>query len=183
MSPVQQANTFLATRIPYLRHSSSNSTDSGCPLLEDKIASLSPTPSPRTNMESLMTSNRTKLANFWERSVVSNTAETTTWSTYKDGFKSTVKRGGFQPVRRQFGSEQSLSDDRVAHFHDVTRRAAAERLVGPFGGTDDSRVGAWSVGDYRLHRASVGSDCSDLMDKTPSSPQARRRESLTEYFV
>jgi len=154
---------------PMLRHSSSNSTDSGCPLFEDKIASLSPTPSPR----STLSSNRNKLASFWENSVGTGSSSTEVplaWLSGKDGGRSA---SCFKP----FGSENSLTvvkNDRLSHFLDVTRRAAAEKK--PRAGSDTPA---------RRHRASTGSDCSDLLDReNPLSPlQPRRRESFTEYFV
>lgn len=154
---------------PYLRHSSSNSTDSGCPLFEDKVASLSPTPSPHSTIETL-SSNRNKLASFWERSIGTGTSTTEVplaWLSNKDGGRSA---SCFQP----FGSENSLSvvkNDRLSHFLDLTKRAAAEK-------NPRSRL-------ERRHRASTGSDCSDLLDReNPLSPlQPRRRESFTEYFV
>ena len=152
----------------FLRHSSSNSTDSGCPL-QDKVASLSPTPSPHSTVGTL-SSNRNKLASFWEKSI--GTGRSTTevplaWLSNKDGGRTA---SCFQP----FGSENSLSvvkNDRLSHFLDVTRRAAAEKKP-------RSRL-------ERRHRASTGSDCSDLLDReNPLSPQQpRRRESFTEYFV
>merc|ERR1711962_8751 len=154
----------------YLRHSSSNSTDSGCPLLEqDKVASLSPTPSPHGTIDTL-SSNRNKLASFWEKSIGTGSSTTEVplaWLSNKDGGRSA---SCFQP----FGSENSLSvvkKDRLSHFLDVTRRAAAEK-------NPRSRL-------ERRHRASTGSDCSDLLDReNPLSPlQPRRRDSLTEYFV
>ena len=157
----------------YLRHSSSNSTDSGCPLLEqDKVASLSPTPSPHGTIDTL-SSNRNKLASFWEKSIGTGSSTTEVplaWLSNKDGGRSA---SCFQP----FGSENSLSvvkNDRLSHFLDVTRRAAAEK-------NPRSRL-------ERRHRASTGSDCSDLLDRdrgeNPLSPQQpRRRESFTEYFV
>jgi len=158
------------TTRPYLRHSSSNSTDSGCPLLEDKVASLSPTPSPRGNIETL-SNNRNKLASFWEKSVGTGSSTTEiplAWLSNKDDNSRSASL--FQP----FGSENSLSvikNDRLSHFLDVTRRAAAER-------NPRNRI-------ERRHRASTGSDCSDLLDReNPLSPlQPRRRDSFTEYFV
>lgn len=150
----------------YLRHSSSNSTDSGCPLLEDKVASLSPTPSPGETLSN----NRNKLASFWEKSVGTKTSTTEiplAWLSNKDDKNS---GSSFKP----FGSENCLSvvkNDRLSHFLDVTRRAAAEK-------NPRNRI-------ERRHRASTGSDCSDLLDRSdPLSPlQPRRRESFTEYFV
>jgi len=172
-SPSMYSQCAPTTRIPYLRHSSSNSTDSGCPLLDDKIASLSPTPSPRTNIE-VLSSNRNKLASFWEKSVVTTSASEIplAWITNKENPEENFRRQGFQPFRSAFGSENSLVvNDRLAHFQDVTRRAAAER--NPRGRNLQ-----------RAHRASTGSDCSDFFDKITMSPaQTRRRESFTEYFV
>ena len=160
---------------PYLRHSSSNSTecsaDSGCPLLEDKVpGSLSPTPSPRSNIETL-SSNRNKLASFWEKSIGTGTSSTEiplAWLSNKDDRSDS---SSFKP----FGSENCLSvvkNDRLSHFLDMTRRAAAEK-------NPRNRL------ERRQHRASTGSDCSDLLDReNPLSPQQpRRRESFTEYFV
>lgn len=167
-SPSVYSQVAPTTRIPYLRHSSSNSTDSGCPLLDEKIASLSPTPSPRTNIE-LLSSNRNKLASFWEKSVTTTLPDIPlAWN--KDS--SEEKQQGFQPFRSRVGSESSLGmNDRLAHFQDMTRRAA-ER---------NSRGGR---NLHRAHRASTGSDCSDFLDKITLSPaQTRRRESFTEYFV
>lgn len=161
-----------STRPSFYRHSSTNSSDSGCPLFEDKVPSLSPTPSPRTNIE-LLSSNRNKLANFWERSLGAATAsqpETSTWLPASN--QRSTSRQGFQPVKTSsFGSESNLgnSQDRLAHFLDVTRRAAECRRTGR--------------GGY-FHRASTGSDCSDFFDRIPASPGiARRRESFTEHFV
>jgi len=167
-SPSVYSQCAPTTRIPYLRHSSSNSTDSGCPLLDDKIASLSPTPSPRTNIE-VLSSNRNKLASFWEKSVT-NTAPDLQLAWNRDNLEE--KHQGFQPFRSRVGSESSLAvNDRLAHFQDMTRRAA-ER---------NSRGGR---NLHRAHRASTGSDCSDFLDKITLSPaQTRRRESFTEYFV
>jgi len=227
-----------------LRHSSTNSSDSGCPLLEDKIPSLSPTPSsPRANIE-LLSSNRTKLANFWERSLGSNTAgsqsEMPAWlpgnsqgsnsSTpnsnnnlnYNNNHNSNKNSGnnditpspntafiihassppaprlGFQPVKSSYLSESCLGgnsscnnnnssshDQRLAHFLDVTRRAAE---VGRSGGRRHL---------HKQHRASTGSDCSEYhlerlhasSSTSPGQPQhhqsltGRRRESYTEHFV
>jgi len=158
------------SRPSFYRHSSTNSSDSGCPLFEDKIPSLSPTPSPRTNIE-LLSSNRTKLVNFWERSLgASSQPESSNWlpassqrSTSRQGFQPPVKTGSF-------GSETNLvnSQDRLAHFLDVTRRAAECRRNGR---------------GY-FHRASTGSDCSDFFERIPASPAlSRRRDSFTEYFV
>jgi len=153
----------------FYRHSSTNSTDSGCPLIEDKVPSLSPTPSPRTNIE-LLSSNRTKLANFWERSMAqSQQPEVSNWV---PGNQQTARQG-FQPVKSSSGSSDATglanSQDRLAHFLDVTRRAAEGRRNGR---------------GY-FHRASTGSDCSDFFERIPPlSPAAhRRRDSLTEYFV
>jgi hypothetical protein len=165
-SPSVYSQCAPTTRIPYLRHSSSNSTDSGCPLLDDKIASLSPTPSPRTNIE-VLSRNRNKLASFWEKSVTTTVPDVPlAWN------KDNVEHQGFQPFRSRVGSESSLAvNDRLAHFQDMTRRAA-ER---------NSRGGR---NMHRAHRASTGSDCSDFLDKITLSPaQTRRRESFTEYFV
>ena len=156
-----------APRPHLFRHSSSNSTDSGCHLFEDKVPSLSPTPSPRTNIE-VLSSNRTKLANFWERSLGgSGQPEQSTWI---PGSQTPSVRQGFQPVKSTFGSDNNLgnSQDRLAHFLDVTRRAAEGRRNGR---------------GY-FHRASTGSDCSDFFERIPPSPgQSRRRDSFTEYFV
>ena len=172
-SPSVYSQCAPTTRIPYLRHSSSNSTDSGCPLLDDKIASLSPTPSPRTNIE-VLSSNRNKLASFWEKSVTTSAADIPlAWVPNKENSdENNTKQQGFQPFRSAFGSENSLAvNDRLAHFQDMTRRAV-ER---------NSRGGRKM---QRAHRASTGSDCSDFLDKITLSPaQTRRRESFTEYFV
>jgi len=167
-SPSVYSQCAPTTRIPYLRHSSSNSTDSGCPLLDDKIASLSPTPSPRTNIE-VLSSNRNKLASFWEKSVTATVPDVPlAWN--KDNIEE--KHQGFQPFRSRVGSESSLVvNDRLAHFQDMTRRAAERNTRG-------------GRSMHRAHRASTGSDCSDFLDKITLSPsQTRRRESFTEYFV
>ena len=162
VSPPPPAPVHPATRPHFFRHSSSNSTDSG--LFEDKVPSLSPTPSPRTNIE-VLSSNRTKLANFWERSLGTNTQpEVSTWIPGASG------RQGFQPVKSSSGSSDhnlGNSQDRLAHFLDVTRRAAEGRRNGR---------------GYFHHRASTGSDCSDFFERIAPSPN-RRRESMTEYFV
>jgi len=156
-----------APRPSFFRHSSTNSSDSGCPLFEDKVPSLSPTPSPRTNIE-VLSSNRTKLANFWERSLGASQNDSSS-STWVIGHQ-TNGRLGFQPVKSTFGSDNNLgnSQDRLAHFLDVTRRAAEGRRNGR---------------GY-FHRASTGSDCSDFFERIPPSPgQIRRRDSFTEHFV
>lgn len=152
-----------APRPQFYRHSSSNSSDSGCPLFEDKVASLSPTPSPRTNIE-VLSSNRTKLANFWERSIGTSQPEASSWVP-----GAAQSKQGFQPVKSSSGSDNNLgsSQDRLAHFLDVTRRAAEGRRNGR---------------GY-FHRASTGSDCSDFFERIPPSPGQRRRDSFTEYFV
>lgn len=170
-SPSVYSQCAPTTRIPYLRHSSSNSTDSGCPLLDDKIASLSPTPSPRTNIE-VLSSNRNKLASFWEKSVINTTADIPLAWNKDNSEEKQQQQQGFQPFRSRVGSESSLAvNDRLAHFQDMTRRAV-ER---------NSRGGR---NMHRAHRASTGSDCSDFLDKITLSPaQTRRRESFTEYFV
>eukprot|EP00092_Neocalanus_flemingeri_P000595 GFUD01000632.1.p1 GENE.GFUD01000632.1~~GFUD01000632.1.p1 ORF type:complete len:1047 (+),score=168.00 GFUD01000632.1:1591-4731(+) len=177
-SPSVYSQCAPTTRIPYLRHSSSNSTDSGCPLLDDKIASLSPTPSPRTNIE-VLSRNRNKLASFWEKSVTTSASGggdsdiSLLWVPSKENSEdSTTKQQGFQPFRSAFGSENSLAvNDRLAHFQDMTRRAAERNTRG-------------GRNMHRAHRASTGSDCSDFLDKITLSPaQTRRRESFTEYFV
>jgi len=160
------------TRIPYLQHSSSNnSADSGCPLIDtDKISSLSPTPSPRTDIE-VLSSNRNKLTSFWEKSVTSSASEVPlAWAHIKGSNLSdnSLKPQGFQPFQSKFGSESSLptSNDRLAHFHDVTRRAAKVK----------------AQGRRNPHRASTGSDCSDFLEMVSLSPQTRRRDSFIDYF-
>jgi len=172
-SPSVYSQCAPTNRIPYLRHSSSNSTDSGCPLLDDKIASLSPTPSPRTNIE-VLSSNRNKLASFWEKSVTTTASDIPlAWVPSNENYEEkNMKQQGFQPFRKVFGSENSLAvNDRLAHFQDMTRRAAERSSTG------NRKM-------QRAHRASTGSDCSDFLDKITLSPaQTRRRESFTEYFV
>jgi hypothetical protein len=64
----------------------------------------------------------------------------------------------------------------LAHFLDVTRRAAEKR----------GRMPTESSQNYLHHRASTGSDCADFfLNKEPLSPgeQRRRRDSYTEHFV
>ena len=157
------------SRQPFIRHSS---TDSGCHLLEEKLTSLSPTPptpSPRTNIESLLSSNRNKLASFWEKSVNSATSDAPhSWLGRDEN-----PRQGFKPFKSAFGSENSLVvSDRLSQFQDMTRRAAERNCLGR------------NYPHARSHRASTGSDCSDFLDKITLSPaQPRRRESFTEYFV
>ena len=155
----------------FIRHSS---TDSGCHLLEEKIASVSPTPSPRTNIESVLNNNRNKLASFWEKSVSNSVVDIHhSWLPNKEGGTDDSPRHGFKPFRSAFGSENSLIvTDRLNHFQDLTRRAAERNVI----------VGR--PGQPRAHRASTGSDCSDFLDKITLSPaQPRRRESFNEYFV
>jgi len=179
LSPALFSQSKTKAHVAHIRHSSSNnSADSGCPLLDtDKVASLSPTPSPRTNI-SMLSSNRNKLANFWEKNVGSSSSETPLiWVPEKEvsvkpirSFKQQSPAHGFQPFRSSFGSESSLlaTTDRLAHFHDVTRKAAARNVKGR----------------KNFHRASVGSDCSDFLDVPGLSPGLdKRRDSLTEYFV
>ena len=162
------------SRHPYLRHSSVHSTDSGCHVFEEKLASVSPTPSPRTNIETVLNSNRNKLSSFWEKSISNSVIDVhRSWLPNKDEHS----RHGFKPFKSTFGSENSLNfvTDRLAHFQDMTRRAA-ER---------NSSANNAAPAFRRSHRASTGSDCSDLfLDKITLSPvQPRRRESFTEYFV
>ena len=158
----------------FIRHSS---TDSGCHLLEDKIASASPTPSPRTNIETVLNNNRNKLASFWEKSVSNSVVDIHhSWLPNKEGGQDDSSRHGFKPFKSAFGSENSLIvTDRLNHFQDLTRRAAERNVIvgRPGGGRQ-----------HRPHRASTGSDCSDFLDKITLSPaQPRRRESVNEYFV
>ena len=166
-------------RQPFLRHSSCNSTDSGCHILEEKLASVSPTPSPRTNIETVLNNNRNKLASFWEKSVSNSVIDIHhSWLPNKDTGPEDHLRHGFKPFKSAFGSENSLIvNDRLSQFQDMTRRAAERNVVagaGPGGGRKLTRS----------HRASTGSDCSDFLDKITLSPaQPRRRESFTEYFV
>ena len=161
----------------FIRHSS---TDSGCHLLEEKLTSLSPTPptpSPRTNIESLLSSNRNKLATFWEKSVSNSTPDAPhSWLPNKDLGHDGNPRQGFKPFRSAFGSENSLIvSDRLSQFQDMTRRAA---------GVAERNCRGRNYPHARSHRASTGSDCSDFLDKITLSPaQPRRRESFTEYFV
>ena len=155
----------------FIRHSS---TDSGCHLLEEKMASASPTPSPRTNIETVLNNNRNKLASFWEKSVSNSVADIQhSWLPNKEGGPDDSSRHGFKPFKSAFGSENSLIvTDRLNHFQDLTRRAAERNVI----------VGR--PGLRRAHRASTGSDCSDFLDKITLSPaQPRRRESVNEYFV
>ena len=165
-------NVMVGARHPFLRHSSVHSTDSGCHLLEEKLPSLSPTPSPRTKIENVLNSNRNKLSSFWEKSISNSVVDVhRSWLPNKDE----NYRHGFKPFKSSFGSENSLIvTDRLAHFQDMTRRAAEQRNC--------SSVNARTIG--RTHRASTGSDCSDFLDKITLSPlQPRRRESFAEYFV
>ena len=164
----------------YLRHSSCASTDSGCHLLEEKLASVSPTPTaPSNNIEHVLNNNRNKLASFWEKSVSNSVMDVRQpWLPNKEH----DDRHGFKPFRTAFGSENNLFvNDRLNQFQDMTRRAAAERSI--LGGTDRSLVG----GPHhvtRSHRASTGSDCSEFLEKITLTPlQPRRRESFNEYFV
>ena len=165
------------SRQPFIRHSS---TDSGCHLLEEKLTSLSPTPptpSPRTNIESLLSSNRNKLATFWEKSVSNSTPDAPhSWLPNKDLGHDGNLRQGFKPFKSAFGSENSLIvNDRLSQFQDLTRRAA---------GAAERNSRGRNYPHARSHRASTGSDCSDFLDKITLSPaQPRRRESFTEYFV
>ena len=165
------------SRQPFIRHSS---TDSGCHLLEEKLTSLSPTPptpSPRTNIESLLSSNRNKLATFWEKSVSNSTPDAPhSWLPNKDLGHDGNLRQGFKPFKSAFGSENSLIvSDRLSQFQDMTRRAA---------GVAERNCRGRNYPHARSHRASTGSDCSDFLDKITLSPaQPRRRESFTEYFV
>ena len=156
------------SRQPFIRHSS---TDSGCHLLEEKLTSLSPTPPTPTT---LLTTNRNKLASFWEKSVSSSTSDAPhSWLPNKDIGYDDNPRHGFKPFKSAFGSENSLAvSDRLCQFQDMTRRAAERNCFGR------------SYPHARSHRASTGSDCSDFLDKITLSPaQPRRRESFTEYFV
>ena len=170
-----------APRPSFYRHSSTNSSDSGCPLFEDKVASLSPTPSPRTNIE-LLSSNRNKLANFWEKSLGASVSNLENVSPAWIPGTAAARQGGFKPVRASSGSESNLvnhQEKRLAHFLDVTRRAAAGG--GSIGG--EHRIGAASSSNLRqYHRASIGSDCSDVYDRIAlNSPVlTRRRDSCTE---
>ena len=157
----------------FIRHSS---TDSGCHLLEEKMASASPTPSPRTNIETVLNNNRNKLASFWEKSVSNSVVDIHhSWLPNKEGGPDDSSRHGFKPFKSAFGSENSLIvTDRLNHFQDLTRRAAERNVI----------VGRPGGGRQRPHRASTGSDCSDFLDKITLSPsQPRRRESINEYFV
>ena len=197
---------------PLMRHSSCNSTDSGCPLVEDKNTSPSPPPpqiivgaSPRMSHIEVLSSNRNKLASFWEKSLnssISNNSSLTTDGSGSAWMATTAtNRGqqqpslanrhfsyqhhhGFQPPPARpgaFGSDTSLgsggsSSERLAHFLDVTRRAAEKRIRKT---TEGGR-------NYLHHRASTGSDCADFMSRPgPRSPgeDRRRRDSYTEYFV
>jgi hypothetical protein len=191
---------------PLMRHSSCNSTDSGCPLIEDKNASPSPPPpvavgaSPRMSHIEVLSSNRNKLASFWEKTL-NNSNNTNLAGSDGSGsvWIATANRGqqpllsssrhythhqGFQPPPARpgvFGSDTNLgsggsSSERLAHFLDVTRRAAEKR----------GRMTTESGQNYLHHRASTGSDCADFMLKPElRSPgeQRRRRDSYTEYFV
>jgi len=213
-TPPQSGSPLLGTgssgsilAFPLMRHSSCNSTDSGCPLLEDKNASPSPPPqvavaSPRMTHIEVLSSNRHKLASFWEKSLNSShnnvlTADvgnsSSAWNTTVGAASSRsqqlasrpvnyLQHHGFQPPpARQgaFGSDTSLgsggsSSERLAHFLDVTRRAAEKRIK-------KTSEGGRS---YMHHRASTGSDCCDFMppQSAPWSPGERRRDSYTEYY-
>ena len=172
---------------PYMRHSSCNSTDSGCHLLEEKLASVSPTPSPRTNFESVLTNNRNKLASFWEKSISNSNTDVThsSWLPNRDNGLDETHRHGFKPFKSAFGSENSLIvTDRLNQFQDITRRAAERNCVIGVGG----RGASGSRHDRsRSHRASTGSDLvsdTDFLEKITLSPtQPRRRDSFAEYFV
>jgi hypothetical protein len=182
-SPLPPSSPPINQRPSFLRHSSTNSSDSGCPLFEDKVASLSPTPSPRTNIE-MLSSNRTKLANFWEKSLgTSITNLDTNVPAWIPGTNpSGGIRKGFKPVRASSGSESNLANhqkDRLAHFLDVTRRAAANGG----GSSEENRLSGAANNPKKYHRASIGSDCSDMYDRMAqlNSPVGtRRRDSCNE---
>jgi hypothetical protein len=198
-----------ALAFPLMRHSSCNSTDSGCPLIEDKNGSPSPPPqmplaSPRMSRIEVLSSNRHKLASFWEKSLNSShnniltadggggngsSAWNTTVGASNNGRSQQLasrpvnyaQHHGFQPppVRAGvYGSDTSLgsggsSSERLAHFLDVTRRAAEKRI----------KKTAEGGRSYMHHRASTGSDCCDFVPPRsgPWSPE-RRRDSYTEYY-
>jgi hypothetical protein len=154
----------------------------------------------------VLSSNRHKLASFWEKSLNSSNSLASTTDTNSSSAWTVIattsghsqqqplagrhinyiQHQGFQPPPARpgvFGSDTSLgsggsSSERLAHFLDVTRRAAEKRIKKPAGGGGG--------GNYLHHRASTGSDCSDFMPRSmPRSPgeQRRRRDSYTEYFV